>query len=188
MANDNKNNKKYLVIGIAALVLVVLSGGSITAASVFIPKNTIVEVDTFGTYNGTISTTQDAEMVKVVSGGVYNISIRESALRIITDPAGVSFEEDYKNGLDVVNGNYIRAWVEGVEADEVMYRATMQLQEGQNTIADAEFESDMVYFEPLDVNRSMFRETWSQRFVFVVRVDSPDGETRYITSNVLNVQ
>ena len=159
----------------------------ITAASVFIPRDTVVEADTFGTYNGTIRTTQDSALVKVVSGGVYNITIRESALRIISEPGGLSFEEDYKNGLNVVNGNYIRAWVEGVEAGEVMYRATMQLKEGQNTLADAEFESDMVYFEPLDVNRSMFRETYPKRFVFVVRVDSPDGEKRYITSNVLLV-
>lgn len=52
MANDNKNNKKYLVIGIAALVLVVLSGGSITAASVF---------DFFGMNEPAYEVTQDIE-------------------------------------------------------------------------------------------------------------------------------
>ena len=52
MANDNKNNKKYLVIGIVALVLVVLSGGSITAASVF---------DFFGMNEPAYEVTQDIE-------------------------------------------------------------------------------------------------------------------------------
>ncbi|MBE5879141.1 MAG: hypothetical protein E7288_04085 [Lachnospiraceae bacterium] len=53
MANTNKNNKnskQYLIIGIIALVLVVLSGGSITAASVF---------DFFGMEDANYEVTQD---------------------------------------------------------------------------------------------------------------------------------
>lgn len=53
MANtnkNNKNNKQYLIIGIIALVLVVLSGGSITAASVF---------DFFGMEDANYEVTQD---------------------------------------------------------------------------------------------------------------------------------
>ncbi len=53
MANTNKNNKnskQYLIIGIVALVLVILSGGSITAASVF---------DFFGMEDANYEVTQD---------------------------------------------------------------------------------------------------------------------------------
>ncbi len=50
--NNNKNNKQYLIIGIVALVLVVLSGGSITAASVF---------DFFGMNEPVYEVTQDVD-------------------------------------------------------------------------------------------------------------------------------
>jgi len=156
---------------------------SITATSVFIPRDTIVEADTFGAYDGTIYTTQDSALVKVVSGGAYNISFRESALRIISDPAGLSFTEDYQNGLDVVRGNYFRVWIEGVEEGEVIYGTTQSLN-NEEIVLNSEL------FETLNFNeysrKGMYPVTWSgERFVFVARIESPDGEKCYITSNIL---
>lgn len=49
---NNRNNKQYLIIGIVALVLVVLSGGSITAASVF---------DFFGMSESAYEVTQEVD-------------------------------------------------------------------------------------------------------------------------------